>query len=83
MAEMVRQEDVLNDAIFDEATEMVEDPLNKWCCLYQVLLLQDDFVNVKPEIHHYLEGPGMYTYFILISQWDQSDQNAVKMDEVP
>ena len=46
MAEMVHQEDVLNDAIFDEATEMVEDPLNKWCCLYQVLLLQDDFVNV-------------------------------------
>ena len=63
MAEMAGQEDALDDADFNEATEVVEEPQNKWCCLYRVLSLQDDFVNEKPEIQHYLEGRGHVCLF--------------------
>ena len=63
MVEMAGQEDALDNANFNEATEVVEEPQNKWCCLYQVLSLQDDCVNKKPEIQHYLEGWGHVCLF--------------------
>jgi hypothetical protein len=58
LAEMAGQEDSLDDAILDEASAIIEEPQNRWCCLYRVISLQDDFVNEKPEIQHYLEGRG-------------------------
>jgi len=50
LAEMAGQEDSLNDAVLEEASKVVEEQKNKWCCLYRVLLLQEDFINEKPEI---------------------------------
>ncbi|KAG2031227.1 hypothetical protein BDR03DRAFT_839069, partial [Suillus americanus] len=29
---------------------------NDWCCMYCILSLQDDFINEKPLIHHYIES---------------------------
>jgi hypothetical protein len=63
MAEMAGQEDTLDDTILEDASEVVDKPENKWCCLYQVLSLQEDFANEKPEIQHYLEGRGHICMF--------------------
>lgn len=63
LAEMASQEDSLDDAILDEASGIAEESQNKWCCLYQVISLQKDFVNEKPEIQHYLEGTGHVCMF--------------------
>jgi hypothetical protein len=34
MAEMAGQEDTLNDTVLEDASEVVDKPKNKWCCLY-------------------------------------------------
>lgn len=62
-AEMAGQEDTLDDTVLEEASTAVKEPKSKWCCLSQVLSLQDDFVNEKPEIQHYLEGRGHICMF--------------------
>jgi hypothetical protein len=63
MAEMAGQEDTLDDTVLEDASEVLDEPENKWCCLYQVLSLQEDFANEKPEIQHYLEGRGHICMF--------------------
>jgi hypothetical protein len=63
MVEMAGQEDTLNDTVLEDASKVVDKPENKWCCLYQVLSLQEDFANEKPEIQHYLEGGGHICMF--------------------
>lgn len=63
LAEMAGQEDSLDDAVMTEATETVKEPKSEWCCLYWVISLQDDFVNEKPDIQHYLEGSGHICMF--------------------
>lgn len=63
LAEMAGQEDSLDDAVLDEASVIIKEPQNQWCCLYQVISLQVDFLNEKPEIQHYLEGEDMYVGF--------------------
>ena len=63
LAEMAGQEDSLDDAILDEASAIIEEPQNRWCCLYRVISSQDDFMNEKPEIQHYLEGRGHICMF--------------------
>jgi hypothetical protein len=62
-AEMAGQGDTLDDNVLKEASTAVEEPKSKWCCLSWVLLLQEDFVNEKPEIQHYLEGTGHVCMF--------------------
>lgn len=51
--------------VLDEASALMEEPQNWWCCLYQVISLQDDSENEKPEIQHYLEGRGHLCMFYL------------------
>ena len=53
LVKMAGQEDTLDDTILEEASEVVEEPKHKWCCLYRILLLQEYFINEKPKIQHY------------------------------
>lgn len=46
----------------DEPETDSED--NDWCCMYRVLSLQDDFVNEKPLIQHYIESRGHVCLFL-------------------
>jgi hypothetical protein len=64
-AEAMGQESSLTDAEVAKANStMPLVPQNKWCCAYQVLSLQDDFVNEKPLLQHYLEGHGHVCLFL-------------------
>ena len=63
LAEMAGQEDSVHKAVLEEASKVVGEPPNQWCCLYRVLSLQEDFANEKPEIQHYLEGRGHVCMF--------------------
>ena len=63
LVKMAGQEDTLDDTVLEEASKVVEEPKNKWCCLYQVLSLQEDFIDEKPKIQHYLEGRGHICMF--------------------
>ena len=63
VAEMAGQEDTLDDADLDDASEAAEESKDKWCCLSRVIALQEDFVNEKPEIQHYLEHRGHVCMF--------------------
>jgi hypothetical protein len=58
MAEAAGQEDTIDDADLDTAEGPMSESDSKWCCLYRVISLQDDFVNKKPMIQHYLEERG-------------------------
>jgi hypothetical protein len=63
MAEMAGQEEWLDDNILEEASQVVDENANKWCCMSCVISLQDDFINKKPDIQHYLEGRGHVCLF--------------------
>jgi hypothetical protein len=63
MAEMVGQEECLDDNILEEASQVVDENANEWCCMSRVISLQDDFINEKPDIQHYLEGRGHVCLF--------------------
>jgi hypothetical protein len=63
LAEMAGQEDSLDDMVLEEASEVVNELQNWWYCLSWVSSLQDDFINEKPEIQHYLEGRGHICMF--------------------
>ena len=63
MAEMAGQDDCLDDNVLEEASQVVDENANKWCCMSRVISLQDDFINEKPDIQHYLEGRGHVCLF--------------------
>jgi hypothetical protein len=63
LAEMAGQEDSLDDTVLEEASEVIDELQNRWCCLSRVLSLQDDFINEKPKIQHDLEGRGHICMF--------------------
>ena len=63
-AEAMGMEDTLTDADVAQSEETVTVPENNWCCMYQVISLQDDFVNEKPLLQHYLEGRGHVCMFL-------------------
>jgi hypothetical protein len=64
-AEAMGQESSLTDAEVVEASSSVPSaPQDEWCCAYRVLSLQDDFVNEKPLLQHYLEGRGHVCLFL-------------------
>jgi len=64
-AKAMGQESSLRDAKVAEASSSVPSaPQDEWCCAYQVLSLQDDFVNKKPLLQHYLEGCGHVCLFL-------------------
>ena len=65
MAEAAGQEDTIDDADLDTAEGPTIESDSKWCCLYRVISLQDDFVNEKPMIQHYLEERGHLCIFYL------------------
>ena len=65
MAEAVGQEDTINDTDLDTAKGPMIESDSKWCCLYCVISLQDDFVNKKLMIQHYLEERGHVCVFYL------------------
>jgi len=37
---------------------------NNWCCMYHILLLQEDFANEKSMLQHYIEGRGQICMFL-------------------
>jgi hypothetical protein len=39
-------------------------PISDWCCMYQVLFLQENFVMAKPMLQHYIEGRGHICMFL-------------------
>ena len=49
-AEALGQEDMVTEEDLADARNPVDEPSSDWCCLYQVLSLQDDFTNEKPMI---------------------------------
>jgi hypothetical protein len=63
LAEMAGQEDEISEADMEQATQAPAEQQNEWCCMSRVLSLQDDFLNEKPEIQHYLEGRGHVCLF--------------------
>ena len=59
------QESSLTDTEVAKASSSVSSaPQDEWCCAYWVLSLQDDFVNEKPSLQHYLEGCGHVCLFL-------------------
>jgi len=54
-AEAMGQEDTLMDKDIAQADEVINAPENDWCCMHQVLGLQDNFANEKPHIQHFIE----------------------------
>jgi hypothetical protein len=63
-AEAMGQEDALADTDITQADELITAPSNNWCCMHCVLSLQEDFVNEKPLLQHYLEGCGHVCLFL-------------------
>ena len=63
-AEAMGHEDGLTEDAIAEAETTVENSEDKWCCMYKVLSLQDDFVNEKPELLQYLESRGHMCLFL-------------------
>ena len=48
-------EDTVTDADRTHAEESEAISVNKWCCISRVLSFQEDFVNEKPLLQHYLD----------------------------
>ena len=63
MAEMAGQEEDINEADLEAAVAPLEESKNEWCCMYRVLSLQQDFVDEKPMIQHFIEGKGHLCFF--------------------
>lgn len=63
-AEAMGQEDTLSDKDISQAEEVEMTSESEWCCMYRVLSLQEDFVNEKPMIQHYVESRGHVCMFL-------------------
>jgi hypothetical protein len=63
-AEAMGQEDTLSDKDISQAEEVEMTSESEWCCMYCVLSLQEDFVNEKPMIQHYVESCGHICMFL-------------------
>ena len=59
------QEDTLWDEDVLQAHESKYEPTSDWCCMYWVLLLQEDFVTEKLMLQHYIESHGHICMFLL------------------
>lgn len=64
-AETMGQEDTLWDEDVLQAHESKYEPTSDWCCMYWVLLLQEDFVTEKLMLQHYIESHGHICMFLL------------------
>ncbi|OBZ66756.1 hypothetical protein A0H81_13220 [Grifola frondosa] len=64
LAEMAGQENQLEDSILEQAAAGDADSQDEWCCLYRVVSLQEDFVNEKPMLQHYIESRGHICLFL-------------------
>ena len=63
-AEAMGAEDTVTDANHTQAeSKMIF--VDRWCCISWVLLCQEDFVNEKPLLQHYLEDWGHVCMFLL------------------
>jgi hypothetical protein len=58
------QEDGLMENNLAEAEAAVDELEDKWCCMYKVMSLQEDFVNEKPQLQHDLEARGHVCLFL-------------------
>ena len=63
-AEALVQEDMVTEEDLANACNPVDKLSSDWCCLYQVLSLQDNFTNEKPMIQHYIEEQGHVCIFL-------------------
>ena len=64
-AEAMGQEEGLTDTDVAQAETVVEESQDRWCCIYRVLSLQDNFVErVASQLQHYLEGRGHVCLFL-------------------
>lgn len=63
-AEALVQEDMVTEEDLANACNPVNKPSSDWCCLYQVLSLQDNFTNERPMIQHYIEEQGHVCIFL-------------------
>ena len=63
-ADVMGQEDMIEAQDLVDAHDPALDPASDWCCMYCVLLLQDDFMNKKPMIQHYVKGQGHVCLFL-------------------
>jgi hypothetical protein len=65
-AEAMGQEDTVAEEDIARSQETVEsrNEPNDWCCMYRVLSLQEDFVNEKPMLQHYIESRGHICMFL-------------------
>ncbi|KAF8496041.1 hypothetical protein JB92DRAFT_3126295 [Gautieria morchelliformis] len=64
-AEAIGQEDTVaeEDIARSQEPEAIRSK-NDWCCMYRVLLLQEDFANKKSMLQHYIEGRGHICMFL-------------------
>ena len=56
--------DTVTDADRTQAEESEAISVDKWCCISRVLSFQEDFVNEKPLLQHYLEDQGHVCLFL-------------------
>ena len=63
MAEASGQEDTIDESDLEAAEGPGIENSSRWCCLYRVVSLQDDFINEKPMIQHFLEARGHVCIF--------------------
>ena len=54
--EAMGQEDTIKVQDLMDAHDPAPDPANDWCCMHWILSLQEDFMNEKPLIQHYVEN---------------------------
>lgn len=54
----------MTDADRTQAEESETISVDKWCCISRVLSFQEDFVNEKPLLQHYLEDRGHVCMFL-------------------
>jgi hypothetical protein len=64
-AEAMGRKDGLTDKDLAEVEESVVVSEDKWCCMYKVMLLQDDFINEKPQLQHDLVARRHIFLFLL------------------
>jgi len=63
-AEAMGAEDTMTDANCTQAEESETISAARWCCISRVLSLQEDFVEEKPLLQHYLKGQGHVCMFL-------------------
>ncbi|KZP26894.1 hypothetical protein FIBSPDRAFT_909032 [Athelia psychrophila] len=57
LAEAMGTDDTISDEVLEAAQSVINPPADDWCCMFRVMSLQEDFVNEKPRIQHYLRWP--------------------------